>query len=600
MSDSHGERDTQRLFRKHGLTLGIPVSKCHVGANEDKQPVDVPFLKVSDTLRVLLNKHPKLLFGGFDVGTDAEDLCSLFWDRYKYFHPQHEVYKYSASERRRVLPILLHGDKGRGYQKSPVFILDWETPFSLPAKMRQAGSKADQARQNRAQAKQAHGGRLSWSCAERARHAGEQCIPAEEKCGLNRRHKDNGRAFEALGHNGKGNSLLSKFLIAAVPSKVFKGNPSVMVTVHQEVAADLKELFTAGVTSRQGHCFRAAVVGCKGDAEYHVEAGAFERHYARVGTAHDWAMCPYCWAGLPGLSFTDMSDSPPWTRTIDASVPWDADAEPALLQVPFSGSWGQARFFRRDMFHTLKYGICRDLVAGVLFLLADMKYFDSMDAGNESRSIDARLERGFSLFKLWCFAESRNTSLKHFTPQSLHRKKAHQFPWLGGKGSDAILCMMFLAHFVSVCLRDLRDESHVTLLRAVRETLTGGLNFVGIMHSHDLFLNPTCAAYMHSSGLTLLRGYVFLAHTAMSQSLRLFSLRPKLHYFAHTLWELQGQLESNDPHIMSPSIFNCESNEDLVGKIARLSRRVSPRMCSQRVLDRYQVLCHLLFRRASV
>ena len=600
VSDSHGERDCLRIFRRYGLYFHVPISSLHVqspGEESGVGPADIPYLKISDFFKVLLKKHARLLFGGIPQGEDSKELLRIFWSRYKDYHPEHVIYRCcSEGERQMILPICLHGDKGRGYQKSPVYCYSWEPVFGLPEAVRNAGSKADRIRQNRRAAKQCHGGNLNATCSKRAREFSAFNEPSicEDTCSIKRRKLENFKFHEALQPNFRGCSLLSHFLIGAVPSKVFKANPLIIPALQEAITKDLQFLFKEGVTVN-GTTFRACLIGSKGDFEEHYEAGNFVRYHGNVGTRNSNRMCPFCHAGDSAHPFEDVGSNAAWLQTVFETPPWET--EPALAQAPFTDA-KPASLFKVDMFHTLKYGFCRDLVGSLLLYLARLTYFDGDE--NESKAVDERLSRAFSWFSMWQLAFSKNSTLKRFSKSNLHCKKANQFPWIGGKGADTVLTMMWLDWFLAMCMRDPREPSHQELLAAMQETVKGGLSFIGVMHSHDLFLPPSCAAFFHRSGLRLLRGYAYLAQQALNENLNLFCLRPKIHYYDHALLELRCQLEAGHPWILSPAIFNCEACEDFIGRISRLSRRVSPRKCSERVIHRYLVGVHLLFERAGM
>ena len=467
--ETHGERDSQRLFKRFGLRMNVNISRLHMQATEGAMPVEVPYMKVSDFLRSLISKHPRVVFGGFPAGDDAEKLCETFWERYQLSHPQHIIFHTCpAEERRRVLPICLHGDKGRGHGKNPVFVYSFESVFGLPERIRLAGSRSDKAKEKRTAQKRVHGGRLAWTCAQRAReHVGEP-VPDESSCSLKRRKLDNGQFFESLQHNSRGSTILTRFLISAIPSKVLKANTEVLEKLFERIAEDLKSLFEGGIVLGND-IYKAAVVGVKGDYEFLVEAGKFQRHYGNVGHVREKAMCPECDAGSPGIAFEDFSDHAAWMQTQYSTVPWLT--EPAMLKIPFSLG-KPAELFRRDNFHTLKYGFCRDLAASLLVLLGTLTYFDFTPA--DSHAVDSRLERAFSMFALWCAAEGRSTTLKKFSRANIHRKTESTHPWLGGKGSDTVLVMMFLQYMVTVFQQDARHVSHRALLQAMEETLRGG------------------------------------------------------------------------------------------------------------------------------
>ena len=584
----HGERDAHRAFRRFGLTLGVPISELAVAVDEG-DPSIIPHLKIVDFFTYLLQKHPKVLFGGTPIGEISQKKCQQFWQRFKLAQPDHKVFEAYPSHEdwKTIIPVCLHGDKGRGMSKLPCFVFSWEASIGLSEDVRQKGPGY--------RSPGVHGNKLSWSCKKRKR---DQCPELDrdeppgacESCPLHHEHHADPNEV-SIPHNGKGHSFLSKFLFAAIPHKVFKDNGAVVPAVLDAMADCMIELFTAGVQYK-GQCFRAAVCGIKGDLEFHHEIAAFDRCYATAGTVNNLMMCPQCYAGTDQLPYTDVSDSPAWASTCHASVPWSA--LPRLSRIPFSSA-RPAAMYRFDIFHCLKFGILKDLGACLLIELASHGMFDCAGV-RESVGLPARLERAHMLFKLWCIAERRNPNIRKFTKGTLHVTKIG-FPFLGGKGADAVLCCMFLQFFLRLNLREVQTPDLKRLLKAMEETITGALDFLGVHHSHQVFLKPYCAKFVHVSGMKLLRGYAYLASRAIQEGKRLYSLRPKLHYYHHVLLDLETQIRRRDEWCLNPALFGCESNEDYIGRISRLSRKVSPKSISQRTIDRYLVAVKLLFRK---
>lgn len=210
-------------------------------------------------------------------------------------------------------------------------------------------------------------------------------------------------------------------------------------------------------------------------------------------------------------------------------------------------------------------------------------YFDN---DGDSRNVPDRLLRAHRLFKLWCEAEKKSCTLKNFTRANLHFTKASAFPYLGGKGADVTVVLMFLEWFLKMLVRAPKSGDEI-ILSAMLQLVQGTLNFLGVMHSHDLFLPNGCAGYMAKQGLVALRSYSYCAKVAMEDSHRLFCLRPKFHYWAHTIYELRESYYQGHKQVLNPCIFNCEANEDFIGRVSRLSRRVSARLPIKRSLQRY-------------
>jgi len=104
-------------------------------------------------------------------------------------------------------------------------------------------------------------------------------------------------------------------LITAVPWSVYSGNSEILPAVLKEIAKCFQSLFYDGVTCN-GAQYWFALIGCKGDAEFHVEAGELTRSYQTVGTKNSIPMCPYCEAAD---DFGDVSDSPSWLPTVSGT-----------------------------------------------------------------------------------------------------------------------------------------------------------------------------------------------------------------------------------------------------------------------------------------
>ena len=589
---THGERDSQRLFRKFGLSLNVPISELEVPAQEDAPPLTLPYLKIVDYMSLLLKKYPEILFAGHRPGPDAERLCREFWEGYQVFHPQHEIFKRFSNETLgKVLPIALHGDKGRGYMKLPLYCFMWESCIGPAEQLRvKAAKKGDKCRRE-------YGGNMSCSCAERARNQLHPEDVDDRMCPLKRKRTSLKTPYKTMciEHNGKGHVFLSHFLGTCMPSKMFKAHPQLVDKYLEEVAREMTQLFHVGLECDAG-TFYAACIGVKGDFEYHMEVAKLTRNYLNVGTVNDRPFCPYCRAGDPNIPAIDLQDTPAFQATLYSDNPWDS--LPVLNHIPYDGTM-PASLYRKDVFHSLKYGFLRDLNAGVIIWLSELGLFDS---AGDSTSIDSRLERAYSCFKFWCVAASKTTTLRKFSKENLHRQTRAKFPYTSGKGSDSIVLMQWLQWFVRLKLIS-PNVPEKQLLMAMQETIEGGLAFCGIMQSHNLLMPAVCAKFQHKNGLRLLRGYAYLAARSMNWQppLRLFALRPKCHFFHHLLLELKTQVDSGAHTVLNVgACFNCESNEDMVGRISRISRRVSAKLATKRTIGRYLLGARLIFKRAGL
>lgn len=239
------------------------------------------------------------------------------------------------------------------------------------------------------------------------------------------------------------------------------------------------------------------------------------------------------------------------------------------------------------MFHVIKHGVGREAAASIVLLLCYLCYFDFPE---ETKNLPDRLARCFKTFKLWCETNKKTPSMKNFTRANLHFDKQTSFPYMGGKGSDVTLVLMFLEFYLRLCLNDMKGDRS-DLLTAMLQQVQGTLNFLGVMHSHDLWIPQSCATFMMTQGLLALRAYSFCASECIRLNRRLFAMRPKFHLWAHTVFEMKEILARVPPEIpiLNCCIYNCEQNEDFIGRISRVSRHVSTRLTIYRTIQRYGV-----------
>ena len=592
----HAERNVHRLFNRYGLALRVPISHLEVPGTATEEALSIPFLRIPDYLRLLLAKYEQVLLGGLPVGPESEQLCTTFWQRFRCYQPDHEIFtKRTEEERRKCVPIMLHGDKGRTLQKSPIFVMSLETPWGLPPHLLQRCSFDNKCSER----KQFRDGRLSFTCEQQARESRKRGHEDMSKCTMGAPRERLDHESDPTGchqrHSSKGHSYLSRFLIAAVTSKTYKKNERALPSLLKEVAAELRDLFENGLETSSSKLF-FVFIAVKGDAEFHWDAAQFNRSYYNTGVVNDLPMCPLCLAGAPDYSFTDVADQPNWATTLGKSDPWDF--LPPLNEAPYACGF-PASLYKFDPFHVLKFGVFRDCVGSCIVRLASLRYFDYDDG--DSKGIQARLTRAFSLYKMWCLASAKNPTLKSFSKANFNYEKKRSFAWVNGKGSEITLLMMFLDFFLQQALaKPLKQDGDKLLLNVMLQTIRGGLNYVGIMHAHGLWLPRCCGETQINAGFAFLRGYAWLADYCTQRGLSGFRLRPKLHYFHHLLYESQEQLKSGSGFLLSSVMWLCESNEDFIGRLSRVSRRVSARTAGLRTTQRYLVKVRALLERLAL
>ena len=176
------------------------------------------------------------------------------------------------------------------------------------------------------------------------------------------------------------------------------------------VTEDAINFFEKGIIVND-QTYYGAFLGLKGDLKFHKDVTiSLTRCYANLGTTRSLMMCQYCWAGLTEYPFEEVDECPSWSQTMFADRPWRAP--PVFAQVPFDRAKPEFSL-KLDVFHTMKVGFSRDVVASIIVTLCRLKYFDFDDT--ESLSIPARLKRAHGAFRLWCAGAHCSPGLRSFT-----------------------------------------------------------------------------------------------------------------------------------------------------------------------------------------
>ena len=124
-------RNLHQLVAKHGRQLNIQIShvKCRV-KNYRKgkvrtETVSWPVIHLSQWMHCMLAQGGELLLAGHNVSkTDGwQRVFNQFWKEYQLVDPSHPIYHdVEESLHRNFIPYTLHGDEGRGRNKTPVLI----------------------------------------------------------------------------------------------------------------------------------------------------------------------------------------------------------------------------------------------------------------------------------------------------------------------------------------------------------------------------------------------------------------------------------------------------------------------------------------------
>jgi len=97
---------------------------------------------------------------------------------------------------------------------------------------------------------------------------------------------------------------------------------------------------------------------------------------------------------------------------------------------------------------------------------------------------------------------------------------------------------------------------------------------------------------MHKAFLQMEAAYVRLATGALRHGLQRYRLVPKLHGISHMRYDIERCMLKGSS-ALSPLAASCEQDEDYIGRVSRLSRRVGIKLIMLRTLQRVLVASRL-------
>eukprot|EP00435_Cladocopium_sp_Y103_P065337 s166_g27.t1 len=387
-------------------------------------------------------------------------------------------------------------------------------------------------------------------------------------------------------HNTKNNSYLTKFVLSILPNDLYKETNGLDLLL-QKTCDDFKDLFETGLEI-EGQRWFVALTGLKGDLKWYEKIANLKRCFNKqIGSGLQ--MCHECEAGSPNMPFEDAGHFPCWRNHLFQNRPWDV--APTVTRIPFEPldeSGQPERVLRRDLFHNSKVGLLRDFVGSSVLLLIFLGYFRDQGPGVSNRR-DVCLERAHRHFYLFCISTGGKPGLRSFTPVFFNAKKQTDFGWVNAKGSDVTLLVKWLAVLAKALMNDPLTQGHLPTLKSMYLGAVCVRTWQRTLYSHGLWLPRHCAMCVYQELHEFLQHYNCLAFRCINDhSFIGYAMKSKFHMLAHTKQEIAVLLD--DPSvefIPSPLIFSGEMNEDVIGKIARLSRRVDSRLQMKRTLQLY-------------
>ena len=561
----NASRNMHSQLKSLGYSLPIdihPVEHCSEAG--EIQTITTYHIKPSSWIRHWMSESPEILggCGGGDPGSNFE----AFWKAYQVQHPEHVVFRNHMDHLDRVVPLLIHGDEGRAIKRTNYLLMSVESPLGT-----------------------VHDPNIRCSCAKDL--ANRPNIP---QYGCDGGMLDQKTIEIARGQltNYKGHSYLSRWILFGVGGWIYKKRPEIVNVLLTEITNDLRDLFHTGVETTSGKVFFGAVIAIKGDMAFHKSLMRLDRSYHNLDTAGVTEICHHCLAGGPGFSFEDFSEDPMWVQSMYLQRPWPSDQPPPMAAIPYDPDCPE-QILQGDIFHIHKVGVARDVIGGVLILLLRLRFLDY--PGSTTNIVD-RLQRAHSYFVMWARSQGKSPGLRSFTKSFFNLKTLISSPWANSKGSDSMLLLEWLIFTLKLNLQSPAVEGHSGLLKRMLQLCPASLS-LKMIHSHKLWLERDCARQLYAHIMTTLRAYAVCARDAIALKVQAFRLKPKFHALHHIGVFLKSQLVRGNTLICNPQMYACEPNEDFVGRISRLSRKVNIRLCDKRVYERYFLKVVSLLRR---
>ena len=214
-------------------------------------------------------------------------MLQTFWGAYKLSHPSHQVFvmaDHNQVDLSWTIPLMLHGDGARTVKKQPLEVVSLVAVLGL-----------DTAKD------------LTCTCPKRF------CYSKDAST----------RDPTLLKLNNSYNSHLHHFLMFCFPSKKYKGTPGLLKAMLRKVSEEIAECCVEGI-SVPGYPknWHIAVIGLRGDAEWHSKTGVLNRSYQNVGHKNEIPCCHLCLAGSPNIPFESFRSDAAWKHTRCHSAPW--------------------------------------------------------------------------------------------------------------------------------------------------------------------------------------------------------------------------------------------------------------------------------------
>ncbi|CAK9010590.1 unnamed protein product [Durusdinium trenchii] len=356
-------------------------------------------------------------------------------------------------------------------------------------------------------------------------------------------------------------SYLTRLLYSLIPSSWYSQKEETLDFLLGALATDLREGFNSGIVvnvgGQQEVKFFPVIVAIKGDWPFVRKACHLSSGYRSKRVCH---LCP----------------SEEWW---DVSANGQARSWSGPSPCPFKQKWSPLRSIpgcdnpdriQPDLLHVWNLGVGGDMCASTILMLSN-----KVRVIFQGRSLQACLDDAYGKFHSWCVDNRSTTSIMSFEKTKFKVIQPNQFPRGCGKAYDtALLCKWLHFELEQHCLESEASE-HQDLLQLLRWTFSAADVFLRTIYNEGVWMPRASAEAVVRAGFALGEGYTALASLCASRGWRYYRIRPKVHLLPHIVRDVEKQLGNpRASWIANPVIYAVWSDEDYIGRISRLARRI--------------------------
>ena len=266
--------------------------------------------------------------------TAMQQVLKVFWERYQEVHSSHVIYTRTDIRREMCIPVLWHGDEGRGLKKKQIMILS------------------------------THG------------FIGAGTLKTENL------KESFGEPENPLGLNFVGHTIKTHYLFAAMPVNLYNESPDSFYRLLEVQSEEFTRLFDEG-TVIEGRRFYVACLGIKGDSPWLSKAGRFQRNFARRPIKYQsrkpcQGICHLCLAGKEdyeeSVPYEELGvEWPRWRSTCGLVRAYSVSETSPLLSIPFDQRpAGSETYFHYDLFHNFHLGLGKNFISSAVCMVMEL------------------------------------------------------------------------------------------------------------------------------------------------------------------------------------------------------------------------------------